>query len=109
MSVLFFGFDFLFDIFVSWWLYYEIVVWFLIVDFYNYFDLVVIVENWFWEFIGEIWLEGDYYKWCVMCWNGILEDFVIGLMFYWEKFNVFVEMVFYCVGNLFYYWIYLEL
>lgn len=70
----------------------------------------MVVDDYWFKFLIEIWLGGDYYKWCVMCFNGVDECFCIGKeMLDWEKFEKWVEMVLYIFCNLLYYWMYLEL
>lgn len=109
MSAPFLGPDFLLDTPASRRLYHEIAAPLPIVDFHNHLDPAAIAENRSWESIGEIWLEGDHYKWRVMRWNGIPEDLVTGSASYREKFNAFAETVPHCAGNPLYHWTHLEL
>lgn len=55
--------DFLFKNDIVCMLYYKYVVFMLIYDFYCYLSLQEIVDDCCFDNFGQIWLEGDYYKW----------------------------------------------
>lgn len=101
--------DFLLDIEFVCCLYYDYVKDQLIFDYYCYLLLQQIVEDYCFKNLYDIWLKGDYYKWCVMCINGVVECLCIGDVFDCEKFDVWVVIVLYIIGNLLYYWMYFEL
>ena len=109
MTAPFLGPDFLLDTPASRRLYHEVAVPLPIVDFHNHLDPASIAGNRTWNSIGEIWLEGDHYKWRAMRWNGIDESLVTGTASYREKFNAFAETIPHCVGNPLYHWTHLEL
>lgn len=80
----------------------------LIIDFYCYLNLKEIYENKRFKNIIEFWFGGDYYKWRFMRVNGIEEKYIIGSVDDYEKFLVWVKIILMVIGNLIYYWIYLE-
>ena len=60
--------------------------------------------------LGQIWLEGDHYKWRAMRTNGIDERFCTGKdTSDWEKFEKWAETVPYTMRNPLYHWTHLEL
>ncbi|MDR3188461.1 MAG: glucuronate isomerase [Prevotellaceae bacterium] len=60
--------------------------------------------------LGQIWLEGDHYKWRAMRTNGIAERFCTGKdTTDWEKFERWAETVPYTMRNPLYHWTHLEL
>jgi len=109
MTAPFLGPDFLLDTAASQRLYHEVAEDLPIVDFHNHLDPAAIAENRTWRSIGEIWLEGDHYKWRAMRWNGIAEDLVTGAADYREKFDAFAKTIPHCLGNTLYHWTHLEL
>ncbi|WP_420412657.1 glucuronate isomerase [Roseibium sp.] len=109
MTAPFLGPDFLLDTPTGRRLYHEVAKDLPIVDFHNHLDPAAIAENRSWESIGEIWLEGDHYKWRAMRWNGISENLVTGEADYHLKFKAFAETVPHCLGNPLYHWTHLEL
>lgn len=109
MTSSFLGDDFLLDTSVSRHLYHEVAAPLPIVDFHNHLDPAAIADDRKWSSLGEIWLEGDHYKWRAMRWNGIPEDLVTGNADFREKFQAFAETVPHCVGNPLYHWTHLEL
>lgn len=80
-----------------------------IIDYHNHLDPQAILEDRRWASLGEIWLEGDHYKWRAMRWNGIDEDRITGASDYREKFLAFAETMPHCLGNPLYHWSHLEL
>jgi len=109
MAAPFLGPDFLLDTPASRRLYHEVASTLPIVDFHNHLDPSAIAEDRNWDSIGEIWLEGDHYKWRAMRWNGIPESLVTGSAPFREKFNAFAETIPHCLGNPLYHWTHLEL
>jgi glucuronate isomerase len=60
--------------------------------------------------LGQLWLEGDHYKWRAMRTNGIDERFCTGKdTGDWEKFEKWAETVPYTMRNPLYHWTHLEL
>ncbi|MFR9166953.1 MAG: glucuronate isomerase [Dysgonomonas sp.] len=60
--------------------------------------------------LGQIWLEGDHYKWRAMRTNGVDERFCTGKdTSDWEKFEKWAETVPYTMRNPLYHWTHLEL
>jgi glucuronate isomerase len=60
--------------------------------------------------LGQIWLEGDHYKWRAMRTNGIEEKYCTGKdTSDWEKYEKWVETVPYTMRNPLYHWTHLEL
>ncbi|MFZ4456553.1 MAG: glucuronate isomerase [Bacteroidales bacterium] len=60
--------------------------------------------------LGQIWLEGDHYKWRAMRTNGIEERFITGKETTdWQKYEKWVETVPYTMRNPLYHWTHLEL
>ncbi|MDR0413301.1 MAG: glucuronate isomerase [Dysgonamonadaceae bacterium] len=60
--------------------------------------------------LGQIWLEGDHYKWRAMRTNGIDERYITGKETSdWEKFEKWAETVPYTMRNPLYHWTHLEL
>ncbi|MGC3977709.1 MAG: glucuronate isomerase [Paludibacteraceae bacterium] len=60
--------------------------------------------------LGQIWLEGDHYKWRAMRTNGVDERFCTGKdTGDWEKFEKWAETVPYTMRNPLYHWTHLEL
>lgn len=60
--------------------------------------------------LGEIWLEGDHYKWRAMRSNGVNEKYCTGKdVSYEEKFQKWAETVPMTIGNPLYHWTHLEL
>ncbi len=60
--------------------------------------------------LGQIWLEGDHYKWRAMRTNGIDERYCTGKETTdWEKFEKWAETVPYTMRNPLYHWTHLEL
>jgi len=109
MTAPFLGPDFLLDTPASRRLFHEIAAPLPLIDFHNHLDPAAIAEDRHWSSIGEIWLEGDHYKWRAMRWNGIAEDLVTGPADYRAKFDAFAETIPHCLGNPLYHWTHLEL
>ncbi|WP_170546704.1 glucuronate isomerase [Ruegeria arenilitoris] len=90
-------------------LYHDVAAPLPIVDFHNHLDPQAILQDRVWSDLGEIWLEGDHYKWRAMRWNGIDEAHVTGSASYRDKFRAFAETLPHCLGNPLYHWSHLEL
>lgn len=109
MTAPFLGPDYFLDTATSRRLYHEVAAPLPLVDFHNHLDPAAIADDKHWSSIGEIWLEGDHYKWRAMRCNGVPEDLVTGATDFREKFDAFAETIPHCVGNPLYHWTHLEL
>lgn len=109
MAAPFLGPDFFLDTKASRRLYHEVASQLPVVDFHNHLEPKAIAEDQNWDSIGQIWLEGDHYKWRAMRWNGVPEELVTGSASFREKFNAFAETIPHCLGNPLYHWTHLEL
>ncbi len=59
--------------------------------------------------IGELWLEGDHYKWRAMRSAGIAEELITGERSFRDKYQAWARTVPQCIGNPIYHWTHLEL
>ncbi|WED29542.1 glucuronate isomerase [Vibrio sp. DW001] len=59
--------------------------------------------------LGQIWLEGDHYKWRGMRSAGVAEQLITGNSTDLEKYMAWAKTVPQCVGNPLYHWTHLEL
>ena len=80
-----------------------------IVDFHCHLSPQLIAENHQFESLGQIWLEGDHYKWRAMRTNGVDETFCTGDKSFSEKFRKWAETVPSTIGNPLHHWTHLEL
>lgn len=80
-----------------------------IIDYHCHLNPEFIAKDRQFENLGQIWLEGDHYKWRAMRTNGISEKFVTGGASYWEKFEKWAVTVPYTMRNPLYHWTHLEL
>ncbi len=81
-----------------------------IIDYHCHLDPKQIAEDRKFDNLGQIWLEGDHYKWRAMRTNGIDERFCTGKdTTDWEKFEKWAETVPYTMRNPLYHWTHLEL
>lgn len=81
-----------------------------IIDFHCHLSAQMIADDRQYDNLGEIWLEGDHYKWRAMRANGINEKYCAGTgASYEEKFMKWAETVPYTIGNPLYHWTHLEL
>jgi glucuronate isomerase len=81
-----------------------------IIDYHCHLDPKQIFENRRFDNLGQLWLEGDHYKWRAMRANGINEKFITGKNTSdWEKFEKWAETVPYTMRNPLYHWTHLEL
>ncbi|MFO8000417.1 MAG: glucuronate isomerase [Marinilabilia sp.] len=80
-----------------------------IIDFHCHLPPKLIAEDHNFDNIGEVWLEGDHYKWRAMRTNGIPEKYCTGPVSFYEKFIKWAETVPYSAGNPLYHWTHLEL
>ncbi len=81
-----------------------------IIDYHCHLDPKQIAEDRRFDNLGQIWLEGDHYKWRAMRTNGVEERFCTGKEASdWEKFEKWAETVPYTMRNPLYHWTHLEL
>lgn len=80
-----------------------------IVDFHCHLSPKLIAENHQFESLGQIWLEGDHYKWRAMRTNGVDEEFCTGKASFRDKFQKWAETVPSTIGNPLHHWTHLEL
>jgi glucuronate isomerase len=81
-----------------------------IIDYHCHLNPAYIAEDHKFDNLGQIWLEGDHYKWRAMRTNGIDEKYCTGKETSdWEKFEKWAETVPYTMRNPLYHWTHLEL
>ena len=81
-----------------------------IIDYHCHLDPAMIANDRKFDNLGQIWLEGDHYKWRAMRTNGIEERFCTGKdTTDREKFEKWAETVPYTMRNPLYHWTHLEL
>jgi len=81
-----------------------------IIDYHCHLNPAYIAEDHKFDNLGQLWLEGDHYKWRAMRTNGIDEKYCTGKETSdWEKFEKWAETVPYTMRNPLYHWTHLEL
>jgi glucuronate isomerase len=81
-----------------------------IIDYHCHLNPEYIARDHQFDNLGQIWLEGDHYKWRAMRANGVDERFCTGKETSdWEKFEKWAETVPYTMRNPLYHWTHLEL
>jgi glucuronate isomerase len=81
-----------------------------VIDYHCHLNPEYIARDRRFEDLGQLWLEGDHYKWRAMRTNGINEKFITGKeTSFREKFNRWAETVPYTIRNPLYAWTHLEL
>lgn len=81
-----------------------------IIDYHCHLNPEYIANDHQFDNLGQIWLEGDHYKWRAMRSNGIDEKYCTGKdTSDWEKFEKWAETVPYTMRNPLYHWTHLEL
>lgn len=81
-----------------------------ILDYHCHLNPKEIAEDRCFDNLGEIWLEGDHYKWRAMRANGVEEKFITGReTSFWEKYEKWADTVPYTMRNPLYHWTHLEL
>jgi len=80
-----------------------------IIDFHCHLSPAMIADDRQFENLGQIWLEGDHYKWRAMRTNGVAERYCTGDASPYEKFEKWAETVPAAIGNPLYHWTHLEL
>lgn len=81
-----------------------------IIDYHCHLIPEYIANDHSFDNLGQIWLEGDHYKWRAMRTNGIEEKFCTGKETSdWEKYEKWAETVPHTMRNPLYHWTHLEL
>ncbi|MFA6867051.1 MAG: glucuronate isomerase [Clostridia bacterium] len=80
-----------------------------IIDYHCHLSPKQLSENISFENIGQLWLEGDHYKWRVMRICGVDEKYITGDATFYEKFMELARIMPMIVGNAVYYWANFEL
>ncbi len=81
-----------------------------IIDYHCHLNPEYIAKDHQFDNLGQIWLEGDHYKWRAMRTNGINERYCTGKdTTDWEKFEKWAQTVPYTMRNPLYHWTHLEL
>jgi glucuronate isomerase len=81
-----------------------------IIDYHCHLDPEQIRRDRRFDNLGQLWLEGDHYKWRAMRANGVDERFCTGKdTSDWEKFEHWAATVPYAMRNPLYHWTHLEL
>ena len=81
-----------------------------IIDYHCHLDPAQIRRDRRFDNLGQLWLEGDHYKWRAMRTNGVDERFCTGKdTSDWEKFEKWAATVPYAMRNPLYHWTHLEL
>ena len=80
-----------------------------IIDYHCHLNPAHIAQDRTFDNLGQIWLEGDHYKWRAMRTNGIDERYITGNASDWEKFEKWAETMPYAMRNPLYHWTHLEL
>ena len=81
-----------------------------IIDYHCHLNPAYIANDHQFDNLGQIWLEGDHYKWRAMRANGVDERYCTGKdTSDWEKFEKWAETVPYTMRNPLYHWTHLEL
>ncbi len=81
-----------------------------IIDYHCHLNPQEIAEDRQFDNLGQIWLEGDHYKWRALRTNGVEEKYITGNESSdWEKFEKWAKTVPYTMRNPLYHWTHLEL
>lgn len=90
-------------------LYHEYAVSEPILDYHNHLPPQEIADNRQFANLGEVWLEGDHYKWRAMRANGEPESVITGDARAKEKYLAWARTIPHTLGNPLYHWTHLEL
>jgi len=80
-----------------------------IIDYHCHLNAKDIALDVKFENITQIWLGGDHYKWRLMRWCGVDEQYITGKASDREKFLVWAQTLSKAIGNPLYHWSHLEL
>jgi len=80
-----------------------------IIDFHCHLNAKDIAEDRSFDNLGQVWLEGDHYKWRAMRMNGVHEKYCTGSVSDKDKFLKWAETLPHTISNPLYHWTHLEL
>jgi len=80
-----------------------------IIDYHCHLSPEAIASDRRFDDLGQLWLEGDHYKWRAMRANGIDEKYITGNTTFREKYDRWAETVPFTMRNPLYAWTHLEL
>lgn len=80
-----------------------------IIDYHNHLSPEQVATNYRFKDIGELWLEGDHYKWRALRANGVNEQYITGNTSSREKFQQWSQTVPNTLRNPLFHWTHLEL
>src|SRR5215472_2214146 len=80
-----------------------------VLDYHTHLPVQDIAGNRRFQDLGEIWLEGDHYKWRAMRSNGVPEQYCTGEADPYQKFLAWARTVPATLRNPLYHWTHLEL
>ncbi|MFT2112002.1 glucuronate isomerase [Marinomonas sp. 2405UD68-3] len=80
-----------------------------IYDYHCHLNVEEIANNRQFENLGQIWLEGDHYKWRAMRTAGVVEHLITGEACDYDKYMAWAKTVPKTIGNPLYHWTHLEL
>ena len=81
-----------------------------VIDYHCHLNPAYIAADRKFDNLGQLWLEGDHYKWRAMRANGVGEEYCTGTgTSDWQKFEKWAETVPYTLRNPLYAWTHLEL
>lgn len=80
-----------------------------IIDYHCHLNAKDIAQDIKFENITQIWLGGDHYKWRLMRWAGVEEQYITGEASDKEKFLMWAQTLSKAIGNPLYHWSHLEL
>ncbi|MDO1513854.1 glucuronate isomerase [Maribacter confluentis] len=80
-----------------------------IIDYHNHLPPELIANNYQFDNLTNVWIDGDHYKWRAMRTLGIKEDYITGNASDEEKFLKWAQTVPYTMRNPLYHWTHLEL
>ena len=90
-------------------LYHDIAADLPIIDYHCHLDPREIYEDRQFANITQVWLGGDHYKWRLMRWAGVEEQYITGSASDREKFQKWAETLGLAIGHPLYHWSHLEL
>ncbi|MCL2054074.1 MAG: glucuronate isomerase [Oscillospiraceae bacterium] len=80
-----------------------------VIDYHNHLNPEDIAKDRRYDNMTELWLEGDHYKWRLMRWAGVHEEYITGDAAPYEKFKKWAAVLQKAIGNPLYIWSHLEL
>ena len=80
-----------------------------ILDYHCHINPREIYEDRRYDNITQVWLGGDHYKWRLLRYAGVSEEYITGNASDYDKFRKFAEVLSKCIGNPVYHWSHMEL